>query len=55
MEVHRYSFGIFILLTLYLQVYYIARYYIRYEYHQVIHFRQSFTFGCYICYGYLLQ
>lgn len=54
MEFHCHSFCIMIFLTFYLQVYHITGYYIRHKHYQVIHFRQSFSFGSYICYRYLL-
>ena len=54
MEFYGYRFGILVLLAFYLQVHYITRNYIWYEYHQIVHFRQSLTFGSYICYCYLL-
>ena len=47
--------GIVMFLSSHLQVYHITRNYVRYEYHQVIHSRNGFSFSSHVCYFNLLQ
>ena len=55
MKLHRFCFGIFVLFTLDLKVYYIARYYVWYKNYQVIYFCDGFSFGSHIRNCHLLQ